>query len=173
MSFYKSVNEIAPNAWNEYINQSKVMISELEKFASHFDAKPVIGFSYSCHTYHGLALNNYESREDRDLWTIPRKQNKMASTVRSSIKNKNKKEELKTLQDKYNQLKPNLFKVNSDDLLIAVGTDWGQILFFGISWHMVNNILYVETSIKLNKNMQEILGSEYREAIANKDVSHA
>jgi len=173
MTFYKSSNDIVPTAWNEYKKDADIFLKKYKQFAANFDAKPLIGFSVTGHRFHGIILDNYEDREDKALWTLPRKNTRMVSKVRSSIKDKSLKEELSNLKEKYKNLKPAQFEVSTDELLTSMGTDWGNLVFIGISWQMVNNILYVETSIKLNENMQEILGSEYREAIANKDVSHA
>ncbi len=173
MSFYKSANDIVPTAWNEFKKSSDILLKEMQEFAAHFDAEPAIGFSVTGHRFHGFLLNNYETREDKELWRIPRKQNQMISNIRASVKDKILKPRLEVLQEKYSTLKPNLYQTCTDDLLTAMGTDWGNLLFSGIAWKMRNNIFYVETSVKLNENMTEILGSEYREAMTEKEVSHA
>lgn len=122
------------------------------------------GTLLSRHDAHGYEVGGlrFEPRNTSPLWTVPDAKNAGAQRPRASLAKAepDQREELKQLLADWIA---NFPKDRADyaSVLEAIGTDWGNLLFCGISAFEVDGAFYVATSAKLNDRMVEILGSEF------------
>lgn len=159
--YYKAVASSAPAKSYEIIAQlNKEMVTACESFAELFNGVAVYATSADCRRFAGIRLTDFESRADKHLWTKPTKQNGYVSFVRSKAPSAAHKAEHEALQLRYSKNKPELTQVSFDSLYKDLGTDWGILLFVGISFFSHNGDLYISTKSRL-QNCTEILASEY------------
>lgn len=164
--YYKAVAGSEPATSFKILDQlSKEMSMVNQSFAQLFDGVAVYATSADSRRFAGIRLKDYESRADKHLWTKPTKQNGYVSSVRSKPLSQAHKAEHEALQQRYLKNKPELSQVSFDMLYKDLGTNWGELLFTGISFFSHNDDLYISTKASL-KNCTEILGSEYSAAEA-------
>lgn len=171
MSCYKVTDPAVIAIYEQMMDQVRALKAEALVFAEKFDAKPCYCNEVSQFRFSGLLLNEYYQRSDVVLWTSPTRDG-WTSWPRRSLKKRPewskedfaaKKAELAELQKAYEEAWPAIDKVDRDPLWDAIGTNWGELAFAGISLFFVDGALYLSTRLEL-KNCTEILGSEYTAA---------
>jgi hypothetical protein len=162
--YYKTVAGSEANAAYVTVQQqTKDMIAAAKRFAALFDGTPVFATDFHGRNFKGIKLNNFEERPDKHLWTKPIKQWGFISSPRGKALIAADKTELEALNNRYMQHTPAIREVSFDPLFQELGTDWGNLLFCGISFFDHEGILYISTKAEL-KNCTEILASEYAAA---------
>ncbi|ENM5750401.1 hypothetical protein V4V53_002148 [Vibrio mimicus] len=171
--YYKSTSNEPVNALASYRQQKESYARLFDPLTSHFNAKAI--FTYSNHgvSFYSIAFNDYESLEDKDLWTKPDLKSAYACRVRSSVNGKENAKRLKALKEKYNSLIPKDAESPSlHPFYDSIGTNWGELVFSGMKWFEHDGAVYIATSLKLTKNVIEITGSEFSTAeLASKQKS--
>jgi len=171
MSCYKVTDPAVIAIYEQMMDQVRALKAEALAFAEKFDAKPCYCNEVSQFRFSGLILKNYYQRSDMALWTSPIR-GVGKSWPRRSLKRipawskedfTAKKAALAELQRAYEEAWPVIDKVDRDPLWDAIGTNWGELAFSGISLFFVDGELYLSTRLEL-KICTEIIGSEYAAA---------
>lgn len=171
--YYKSTTDAPAKAHAELFANREALFQSVKALEEQFDGKAVYGFDVFRIQFHGLALNNVETRDDSALWTKPDKSYGNTSRIRSSIRGKELSSQLRALKDKYSSLLPDVTRISLDELWSSIGTNAGDLFFAGIKWHELDGVIYVHTRAKLGEDMVEILASEYEQAKQTADEREA
>jgi hypothetical protein len=173
LRYYKTIEGSAANAAYLVVKQqSEIMKQQAKQFAELFDGEPLFSTSMTGREFAGIQLNNFENRPDNHLWTKPTSQNGGVSRPRAKPLCAAHKKEQEALNNRYMQNTPAIKEASFKPLFESLGSDWGQMLFCGISFFEHERILYISTKAEL-ANCTEILASEYlaadiaRELITN------
>lgn len=158
--YYKTDNPavLAINAQIETAKQA--LLEQSRKVGEVFNARPIYCYSIESIGFGGLALYDYQTREDRDFWTKPNREN--GRSVPRTGKVKGKGQEQADLLKKYGEMTPK--KVDFLPLFEAMGVSWGNLLFSGYTMFFVDEVLYFGTSAPVGEVMTEIMGSEFDDA---------
>ncbi len=162
--YYKSTTDAPAKAHAEYLANKEALFQSMKALEEQFDGKAVYGFDVFRIHFHGLALNNFEARDDAALWTKPDKNHGNVSQPRSSVRGKGMTSQLRALKDKYSSLLPDVMRVPLGGFWGSIGARAGDLVFAGIKWHELDGVIYVHTPAKLGEDMVEILASEYEQA---------
>lgn len=164
--YYKSQHASVIAAAQDVINATNALRDEGNKFGELFvtqdmTARAFIAHTFDIRSFHGLKFN---PEIKSNLWTKPDKQSG-CQRPRSSIKNATQEErnELKQLLTLWKDNCPKK-SINLDKFFKSLGVDYGDFLFNGIIWFVVNDSLYINTHALIKQNVEEILGSEYESA---------
>ncbi|HGE6046412.1 TPA: hypothetical protein ACGGS3_000626 [Vibrio cholerae] len=163
--YYKSTSDEPVNALASYREQKESYARLFDPLTNHFNAKAIFTYSHHGVSFYSIAFNDYESLEDKDLWTKPDFRSACACRVRSSVKGKDNSQRLKALKEKYDSLIPKDAESPSlHPFYDSIGTNWGDLVFSGMKWFEYDGAVYIATSLKLTKNVIEITGSEFSTA---------
>lgn len=163
--YYKSINDEPAKALAEYEQAKKAYGKLFEQLTNHFNATAIFHFSNHGMTFYGISFNDYESVQDKELWTKPDHKSKGACRIRSSVRGKGNAQKLKALKETYDSLLPkNAEPPSRYPFYDSIGTNWGDILFSGLKWFVHEGSVYIATGLKLTKNVTEITGSEFSDA---------
>ncbi len=166
LRYYKTIEGSDANtAYLVVKQQTEVMKQQALKFAELFDGTPVFSTSMTGREFAGIELNNFENRPDNHFWTKPTKQNGGVSNPRSKPLCAAHRGGLEALNNSYMQHRPEITEVSFNPLFKSLGSDWGTMLFCGISFFEHDRILYISTKAEL-AHCTEILASEYLAADA-------
>lgn len=156
-SYYKTDNPavLAVNAQVETARQA--LLEQSRKVGEEFNGRPIYSYSIESVGFGGLALNNYQEREDRDFWTKPDREKGLS--VPRAGKVKGRSQEQADFLKKYSEMKPKT--VDFLPLFEAMGINWGNLFFSGYTMFFVDGTLYFGTSAPVGEVMTEILGSEF------------
>ena len=161
MNFYKS--ELAVKALEEYELNLSELYAKVKPLKDEFGGRAVFSHSATCVSFSGLSF----FRAPSELWTKPQSRNGNTCRPRASVTGKENKAALRLLTDRYKSIS-GFDRVTKDCIYDAIGTNWGDVMFGGISMFKHDGFLYIKTGVKLNDSCAEILGSEYIEAKNNK-----
>lgn len=158
--YLKTSSPTVISAYREMMASAIAMREEARKLCSQFDATPVIGQCVSRYTFHGMRLNNYDSREDKHLWTKP--DHNMGFVSRPKSRLTGFAPALKELRGRIEKAQGDMpSAVSKDDLYEALGTNWGTLLLYGgIAAFDGGDHIYICSPIDLD-DCEEITASEY------------
>ena len=188
--FYKTNCKSVLKALSEMNSKKDELVTESNKVAAHFNAKSMTSTSTTGVRFGGLALNNYHEdlfgknvqiREDKILWTTPDSNGisrPRASLTKAHFKHlikdmcdveakklmKQKRSELKALQEEYRNMVRNLPDVEFEKFFESIGTSWGELMFCGLNWFEFDGYVYLCSGADLSSKASEILGSEFEKA---------
>lgn len=166
--YYRISYPEALAAWDAYEQASDAVDDSCKAFAAqHPGASPVYSFSVHGQAFHGL---RFDPPKVSPLWTVAQSKDGMVQRPRSALPKSFKGDrpaalqELKALKDAWAAAVPTRGRggfASRDVLWAALGTDWGSLLFNGITWHRQGDAIYVATPAKLDPRAVEITGSEF------------
>lgn len=161
MPYYKSSHPAVVDALNERHDKVQALWDEAKAFGACFSGEP-----YCLSDFRGQRFGGLKFAPIRDLqfWTVPDHNGgqRPRSRPRPGATDAQKAEH-KQLREEWDRMYPK-GSVALDPLFNAMGTDWGQLLFAGISFFVRSGTIYVNSGAKLGVHMTEILGSEYAAA---------
>lgn len=160
--FYKTTDANVMAAYGEVKAAKEAVIAQGKKMGEEFGGRPVFGNSVDRATFADLVLNDYHTRTDRALWTVPDKKNGRSWPRRSKVRGM--EDEQKALREKYYSMYPD--EVRNDPIWVAMGINSGELLFGGCHMFDAEGAIYLKTSAKVGPKMTEILGSEFNDAYA-------
>ncbi|HEL4110781.1 TPA: hypothetical protein UM343_000902 [Stenotrophomonas maltophilia] len=156
MSFYKTNDPAVLAAWSAGRQEIATLRAAVNEFAAKYGAT---GHTYSEPVrFAGL---RFPTEMPRDLWRAPDR-NGLQCPRSTPLKGATAetKAALKALRAEWDLHVPDA-KVSSDRLYEALGVDWGDFLFTGLTLFEHDGHLYAETGAGMPR-MTEILGSEYQ-----------
>jgi hypothetical protein len=161
-AFYKSSDSTLMTAWSTYEAGARAVAEAGKAFAAHFCGKLLTRSDYHGRSVAGL---RFVPAKDDPLWTKPDAQAHGRQQPRTSLRKSTKddRQALAALQADWKERFPR-HKADLAPVLAAMGTDWGNLFFTGISFFEHAGAIYVSTSAKLAPCMVEILASEYNAA---------
>lgn len=161
--YYKTNDASALEAVDAYNKEANSIRAEGLKLAEYFGGKLLVNNSVYGFRVAGL---QFDPPKSTVLWTVPDWQTSAGKQrPRKTIAKATPelKAELKQIQEKYNELFPKR-EADFNIVLSALGTDWGELLFSGLSYFLHDGYIYFGCSVKVADHMQEILASEYEAA---------
>lgn len=159
---YKTNDHAVLSALAAFVTKRDQLAEQARLIGATFDGKPIFSNSVGDVSFAGLVLNNYQSREDKALWTTPDRDTKV-SRPRMSRATGTTKEQRQELRQRYTSMLPETVCFNQ--VWEAMGVSWGNLLFGG-GYHLfeLNGWLYFQSGAPVGEVMTEILGSEFNEA---------
>lgn len=159
---YKTTDQAVLAALAEFQAKRDALSEQARIIGAVFDGKPIFSCSVGDVSFAGLVLNNYQSREDKALWTTPDRDTKVSRPRAARVAGVTKEEQA-ALRDLYMRMLP--ATATFDAVWEAMGVNWGNLLFGG-GYHLfeLNGVLYFQSSAPVGEVMTEILGSEFNEA---------
>ena len=163
--FYKTTKPAIVSALNAFEAKKKTFISDAKAWADQFDGDVIFSDQSSCISIAGIVLNNRHSRDDLEYWTKPKTVNRYASWPRAKMPKVAQAAKLKEISDKYSKTIPE--HIEREELFKAIGCNWGDFIFSGLHYFVVDGVGYFKTGVylsKVDKEIIEILGSEFKAA---------
>lgn len=159
---YKTNDPAVLAALAAFVTKRDQLAEQARIIGATFDGKPIFSNSVGDVSFAGLVLNNYQSREDKALWTTPDRDTKVSRPRAVRVAGV-AKEAQAALRDLYMRMLP--ATATFDAVWEAMGVNWGNLLFGG-GYHLfeLNGVLYFQSSAPVGEVMTEILGSEFNEA---------
>lgn len=159
---YKTNDPAVLSALAAFTTKRDQLAEQARLIGATFDGKPIFSNSVGDVSFAGLVLNNYQSREDKALWTTPDRDTKVSRPRAARVAGVTKESQA-ALRDLYMRMLP--ATVGFDEVWKAMSVDWGNLLFGG-GYHLfeLNGWLYFQSGAPVGEVMTEILGSEFNEA---------
>ena len=174
--FFKTNKPEAVNAFNKFNADRIALRACADDFAQEYDAKAVILADSDRVYFGGISFNN-NSNVNREIWCKPDRKFSI-SHIRSKPTKKEFQAEFDAELKKWKSLKEKHFlngtEVKKGDFYKTLGFDWGDLFFSSFACFERNGFLYIDTSIsKIAEHAEEILGSEYQAADAERNAAIA
>lgn len=162
MAFYKSNHPEVIAACDLVHAEKMALYAAANALAAEVGGKAVYSVSITGDTFYGIA---FERPADTMIWMVPERKSR-AQRPRKKPKAGATAEQRAAHQALVATWKAKVptQTAGGDAMFEAIGTEWGQLMFTGISYGVRDGWLYVSTKAKLNDRMTEILGSEYEAA---------
>lgn len=175
MPTYKITNPEAAQACRDYDKAYDLLQEAGVEFSKRFPgSEPLIRSGSTGATFFGIWFSPINQSP---LWTRPQREAGNAQRPRTAppkgVKGEERKAmvaELKLLNEEWSAHAPKL-KADRCPVYEAMGTDWGSALLNGIQYFVVEDVVYLKTTITRREGWQEIFNSEYEEAIAAKQAA--
>lgn len=158
---YKTSDPAALAAFAEFTAKRDALAEQARLIGATFDGKPIFSNSLGDVSFAGLVLNNYQSREDKALWTAPDRQIRV-SRPRAGRVTSETKEAQAALRELYISMLP--ATVRFEPVWDAMGVSWGNLLFSGYRLFELDGAIYFQSSAPVGQVMTEIMGSEFNDA---------
>ncbi len=165
MSFYKTTNEAAIQAWNVELVKRMELKDAAVKFAGKFGAEPRFSSDATRHRFYALTFpDGIPTFGHPSLWTVAKSVNGYTNAPKRKAP-KGLSKEHKELWAMWDEGYPKE-TVSREPLWAALGLDWGMLIICGISIFKFRGAIYFNTSAKPNPKCGavEITGSEYSAA---------
>lgn len=159
---YKTTDQAVLEALAEFQAKRDALAEQARIIGAVFDGKPIFSCSVGDFSFAGLVLNNYQTREDKALWTVPDRDTRVSRPIAARVAGVTK-EAQEVLREQYISMLPATATFYA--VWEAMGVNWGNLLFCG-GYHLfeLNGVLYFQSSAPVGEVMTEILGSEFNEA---------
>lgn len=158
---FKTSDPVALAALAEFQVKRDQLVQQARIIGAVFDGKPIFSNSLGDVSFAGLVLNNYQSREDKALWTAPDRDTRV-SRPRAARVTGTTKEEQAALRELYSSMLPATARF--EPVWDAMGVSWGNLLFSGYRLFELDGTIYFQSSVPVGEVMTEIMGSEFNDA---------
>ncbi|HIH5647600.1 TPA: hypothetical protein ACYSHR_004467 [Serratia marcescens] len=165
MSFYKTTNEAAIQAWDFESLKRKELNEKAKEFAAKFGARPAFNTDATRHRFYAVAFpDGVPTFGHPSLWT--------AATAANSYTTTPKRRAPAGMSKEHRELWALWYEgypgesVSREPLWSSLGLDWGMLFICGLAIFRFKDVIYFNTSAKPNLEFGavEITGSEYSAA---------
>lgn len=163
--FYKTSKPEIVAAIETLEAEKKAFIFAAEIWAGQFDGNAIFSDQSDRISVAGIVLNNRHDRDDLEYWTKPVSAKKYASWPRAKMPKVAQAVMLAQITERYHSTMPE--PVKREALFKAISCSWGDFVFSGLYFFVVDGYAYFKTGIYLpevDEKITEILGSEFNAA---------